>query len=122
MRIRKVIFIVAAILVTNTLFAQVSTNIGAEKKINTIKKNQSDCFENQIKAYIGYDNQTLFIENQTKEAVTVQILNFDGKLSFLKASKEQLISVPMSELYKGIAVLEVFDVHGNTISQKLVIH
>ncbi len=121
MRIRKIIIVVIAVLAVNTLFAQVSTNNGAEKKINTIEMNQPNRFENQIKTYIGYDNQTLFVENQTKEAVTVQVLNFDGKMSFLKASKDQLVSIPMSELYKGIAELEVFDVHGNTVTRKLVI-
>jgi len=47
----------------------------------------------------------------------------DGKLSFLKATEDQLVSIPLKELPgKGIFILQVFDVHGNYYSKRLLVY
>ncbi len=107
----------------NILLAQVSTNQNADENIYYIQQARINSFEKQIKVYFGNQNTQLFIENQTKEAVTVQVLTIDGKLSFLKATTDELVSIPMSELTgKGIFILQVFDVHGNHYSKRLLVY
>ncbi len=123
MKVRNLIIAIIAVFSVNSLFAQVSTNKTADENVYTIQQIRANSFENQIKAYFGNQNTRLFVENQTKEAVTVQVVTMDGKLSFLKATQDDLISIPLKELSgKGIFILQVFDVHGNYYSKRLLVY
>ncbi len=123
MKVRNLIIVIIAVFSVNSLFAQVSTNKIAEENVYTIKQTQADLFENQIKAYYGNNNSILFVENQTSEAVTVQVVTMDGKLSFLKATTDDSVSISLKELSgKGIFILQVFDVHGNYFSKRLLVY
>ena len=123
MRIKNLIVIIATVFAVQEISAQVSTNKSADETFYTIRQTQVNDFQSQIKAYFGNRNSELFIENQTQEAVTVQIVTMDGKLSFLKATKDQLITISLKELSgKGIFILQVFDVHGNYYSKRMLVH
>ena len=123
MKIRSLAIAIITVFSVNGLFAQVSTNQKADESVYTIQQTRVRSFENQIKAYFGNQNSRLFVENQTKEAVTVQVVTMDGKLSFLKATEDQLVSIPLKELSgKGIFILQVFDVHGNYYSKRLLVY
>lgn len=123
MKVRNLIVVIIAIFSVNSLFAQVSANMGPEKNIYTIEKTQANTFESKIKTYFGNDNQMLYVENQTKEAITIQIVTMDGKLSFLKATQDDLVNISLKELSeKGIFILQVFDVYGNSFSKRLLVY
>jgi len=123
MKIRNLIIAITALFTANILSAQVSTNQKADENVYSIQQTRVNSFEKQIKTYFGNQNTRLFIENQTKEAVTVQVVTMDGKLSFLKATTDELLSIPMNELSgKGIFILQVFDVHGNHYSKRLLVY
>lgn len=123
MKIRSLIIAIVALFTANILSAQVSTNQKVDENVYSIQQTRVNSFEKQIKTYFGNQNTQLFIENQTKEAVTVQVLTMDGKLSFLKATTDKLVSIPMNELTgKGIFILQVFDVAGNHYSKRLLVY
>ena len=123
MKVRSLIIAIITIFSANGLFAQVSTNQKSDENVYTIQQTRVSSFENQIKAYFGNQNSRLFVENQTKEAVTVQIVTMDGKLSFLTATEDRLVSIPLKELSgKGIFILQVFDIHGNYYSKRLLVY
>lgn len=123
MKIKSLIVVIITFFTSSVLFAQVSTNQKVDENVYSIQQTRVNSFEKQIKAYFGNQNTQLFVENQTKEAVTVQVVTMDGKLSFLKATTDELLSIPLNDLNgKGIFILQVFDVHGNYYSKRLLVY
>jgi|GEM_PF-6110156 len=123
MKIKSLIVVIITFFTSSVLFAQVSTNQKVDENVYSIQQTRVNSLEKQIKAYFGNQNTQLFVENQTKEAVTVQVVTMDGKLSFLKATTDELLSIPLNDLNgKGIFILQVFDVHGNYYSKRLLVY
>ncbi|HIE16003.1 MAG TPA: T9SS type A sorting domain-containing protein [Bacteroidales bacterium] len=123
MKIKYLTIAILCFLFTGILQAQILTNQESDENIYTIEQTRDMSFENQIKAYMSSQDGRLFVENQTSEAVTVQVVTIEGRLVFLKATTNTLVTISLKDfLQEGIYVLQVFDVHGNYYSKRFLVY
>jgi len=123
MKIKYLTIAILCFLFTGILQAQILTNQESDENIYTIEQTRDMSFENQIKAYMSSQDGRLFVENQTSEAVTVQVVTIEGRLVFLKATTNTLVTISLKDfLQEGIYVLQVFDVHGNHYSKRFLVY